>query len=187
MYPPKAAMSFKHDGPKSAQILTCDEGDLLDKHHPWVRCSGSGGCRSSSTWLLGLLLTTTQGVQICTFKAVLCTLPVSRSQYFGGKNQGWGIRVEMEAGDSSVVGKGKAGQVKSESDARQKKSQPRKKKRRWRVTHMHVLSSPPLFLGWHKILRPLQKQHTRKSFFCNSFFPCFPWQGPSGESPWGTD
>jgi len=49
-------------------------------------------------------------------------------------------------------------------------------------THVHVLS-PPSFLGWHAILRPLQKKHARKGSFCSGFFPPLPrWGKPSSSS-----
>ena len=50
-------------------------------------------------------------------------------------------------------------------------------------THVHVLSSPPSFLGWHAILRPLQKKHARNGSFFGCFFPRLPRRGePSSSS-----
>jgi hypothetical protein len=48
------------------------------------------------------------------------------------------------------------------------------------TTHVQVLS-PPSFLGWQAILRPLQKKHARNGSFLGSFFPRLPRRG--GEEP----
>jgi hypothetical protein len=58
-------------------------------------------------------------------------------------------------------------------------------------THVHVLSPPASFLGWHAILRPLQKKHARNGSFFGCFFPRRPRRGgewlPSSSSPRSSD
>jgi hypothetical protein len=44
-------------------------------------------------------------------------------------------------------------------------------------THVHVLSPPSSSLGWHAILRPLQKKHARNGSFFGCFFPRRPRRG----------
>jgi hypothetical protein len=55
---------------------------------------------------------------------------------------------------------------------------------------VHVLSSPPSFLGWHAILRPLQKKHARNGSFLGCFFPRLPRRDgdePSSSSQGSSD
>jgi hypothetical protein len=58
-------------------------------------------------------------------------------------------------------------------------------------THVHVLSPPSSSLGWHAILRPLQKKHARNGSFFGCFFPRRPRRGgewlPSSSSSSSSD